>query len=113
MCANVNGAVVVDTIHFSCCCCRSRVNLSNDVTMTTINNTVVFIVAFKVCVCVWECVQDVRCGVYGGEARRTLRYAGSVVNDVLVAARLSVLIQLFQLLTLVVELLKLKRRKNT
>lgn len=81
--------------------------------MTTINSLVVFIVAFKVCVCVWECAQDVRRGVYGGEARRTLRYAGSVVNDVLVAARLSVLIQLFQLLTLVVELLKLKRRKNT
>lgn len=112
MCANVNGAVAL-TQSTSPAAAAVHESIQAHVTMTTINNTVVFIVAFKACVCVWECVQDVRCGVYGGEARRTLRYAGSIVNDILMAARLSVLIQLFQLLTLVVELLKLKKRKNT
>lgn len=76
--------------------------------MTSINNTAVFMVAFKVCVC----VPDVRSGVYSGVARRTLGYTGSIVDDVLIAARLSVLVQLFRLLTLVVELLELKTRKQ-
>lgn len=50
------------------------------------------------------CLPDVRYEVYDGVARRTLGYAGSVVDDVLLAV-LSVLVQLLQLLALVVEVL--------
>lgn len=51
------------------------------------------------------CAVDVRWGVADGVARRTLWYAGSVVDDVLVAARLPVLVHLLQLLALVVQVL--------
>lgn len=58
------------------------------------------------------CVPDVRSGVYSGVPRRTLWNTGSVVDDVFITAWLPVLVQLFSLLTLVVELLELKRREK-
>lgn len=55
---------------------------------------------------------DVRSGVDSGVSRRTLWNTGPVMNDVFVAAQLPVLVQLLSLLTLVVELLNLKRRRT-
>lgn len=57
------------------------------------------------------CVSDVRSGVDSGVSRRALWNTGPVVDDVFIAAHLSVLVQLLSLLTLVVELLDLKTRQ--
>lgn len=85
---------------------------SHYVMMATINSTVVFMVALKVCVRLCVCAPDVRSGVDSGVSRRTLWNTGPIVDDVFEAARLPVLVQLLSLRTLVVEVLDSKTTKT-
>lgn len=54
------------------------------------------------------CEADVRSGIYSAVSRRTLLNTGPVVDDVFIAACLSVLVLFLGLLTLVVEFLDSK-----
>ena len=82
-------------------------HIYDHVMMTSINNTAVFVVALKVseCMCVCGRKSDVRSGVDSGVSRGTLWNTGTIVDDVFIAGRLPVLVQLLSLPTLVVELL--------
>lgn len=62
----------------------------------------------RACVRVCVYVSDVHSGVYSGVSRRTLWNTGSVVNDIFMAAWISILVHLLCLLTLVMEFLQQK-----